>query len=175
MRLLQILIFFMLCSPAVSALAEAPKSGQAPLKKQLVGWVEKARVFPGELLMHAKLVPGTESCSLSAQDIEIVRKGPKKRRWVKFKLADRYGRSKQFEEKLARVVRIKKSNGESQRRYVVQLGICLAGTYQETEVSLVDRSNFEYEMLIGRAFLAGIFAIDPSATHTREPNCKREG
>ena len=42
------------------------------------------------------------------------------------------------------------------------------------EVSLVNRGKFNYEMLVGRRFLAGDFIVDPATTYTLDPSCKLE-
>ena len=39
-------------------------------------------------------------------------------------------------------------------------------------MNLVDRSGFQYRMLIGRKFMEGAVIIDPSAKYTVEPECK---
>jgi len=39
-------------------------------------------------------------------------------------------------------------------------------------MSLMDRSNFNYQILIGRRDLENEFIIDPSATFTHKPLCK---
>jgi hypothetical protein len=48
----------------------------------------------------------------------------------------------------------------------------LGDFYREAEVNLVDRSGFNYQMLIGRSFLAGNLIVDPSIKYTTKPICK---
>lgn len=138
-------------------------------ERPMVGWVEKIGVAPGDLVMHAKLSPGTEMSSVSAQDIKEFRRGGK--RWVRFKVADRYGKKHVAELPVIRTTDIKTHSDKASKRYVVELGLCLGTVYQEDEVTLVDRRKFEYEMLIGRNFLAGTVTIDPSVSYTVEPAC----
>ena len=52
------------------------------------------------------------------------------------------------------------------------LGICLGTIYKEVEVNLVDRSHFNYQLLIGRNFLIDSFLVDPSLTFSTKPKCK---
>ena len=137
--------------------------------KPVVGWVEKIRVSPGNLVMHAKLSPGSETSSISAQNIEKFDKNGKK--WVRFEISDRYGKKFIAELPITRTTKIKQHGAESQERFVVELGLCLGRYYQEEEVTLVDRSDFEYEMLIGRSFIAGSIVLDPSLSYTLEPRC----
>ena len=55
---------------------------------------------------------------------------------------------------------------------MVRLGICIGRVLKYTEVNLVDRSGFDYPLLIGRSFLTDDFLIDPGKTKTLEPNCE---
>lgn len=138
-----------------------------------VGWVEKVRIYPANLVLQAKLDTGADSSSLDAASVvEFERKG---REWVRFTVANRYGQSAVIEKEVRRTVLIKRHKGQHQRRKVVRMGICLGETYLETDVNLVDRRHFEYQMLLGRTFLAGNAVIDPAVTYTSEPRCKTIG
>jgi hypothetical protein len=79
------------------------------------------------------------------------------------------------EKQVRRTALIKRHGGKNQRRAVIRLGICLGSTYMEEDVNLTDRTHFDYQMLVGRSFLAGNAIIDPSLTYTTEPNCPNQG
>jgi hypothetical protein len=137
---------------------------------KIVGWIEKVRLYPGNFLVHAKLDSGAEYSSLDAKNLkEFQRDG---RRWLRFDLTNRYGEKITLERPLLREATIKRHFLRSQKRPVVKLGVCLGNIYKETEVNLVDRSGFQYRMLIGRKFMEGTFAIDPAARFTAEPACQ---
>jgi hypothetical protein len=70
------------------------------------------------------------------------------------------------------MAKIRRHFGEVQERMVVKLGVCLANTYKETEVTVVDRSGLTYPMLVGRDFLEGYFLVDPSVSNKTTPQCK---
>ncbi|MFO7602918.1 MAG: RimK/LysX family protein, partial [Gammaproteobacteria bacterium] len=74
--------------------------------------------------------------------------------------------------KILRSTKIKRHFGESQERFVVNMGLCLGKTYKETEINLVDRSGLNYQLLIGRRFLEGSHIVDPEATFVSRPTCK---
>jgi hypothetical protein len=140
-------------------------------EKTVVGWIEKVRLYPGNFLVHAKLDSGAQSCSLDASNVQIFSRGGQK--WVRFDLEERReGKKLTIERPLVRWAPIKRHNDEPQRRPVIKLGVCLGQIYKETEVNLVDRTNYQYPMLIGRKFMQGVFAIDPAAKYTVEPNCQ---
>ena len=51
------------------------------------------------------------------------------------------------------------------------LGVCLGSVQRTVEVNVVDRSGFDYPVLIGRSFLAGIFVVDPGERFLLTPDC----
>lgn len=158
-KLLTHLLFVFLAS----ALAHAQS-------KPVVGWVEKVALSPGNLVVQAKLDTGADHSSLNASNLrEFERDG---RKWVKFVVSNSYGQSAEIAQEVQRVAMIKTHSGKIQKRDVIRLGICLGKTYMEADVNLVDRTKFDYQMLVGRTFLAGNVVIDPSTTFTSEPNCK---
>ena len=139
--------------------------------KETLGWVEKIRIFPGDVVLHAKLDTGADYSSLSARDIDEFAKEGK--RWVRFSVVNRYGKETTLERPVQRYALIKRHNGKHQKRPVIRLGLCVGVSFMETDVNLVDRTNFEYQMLIGRSFLAGHAIVDAANTFTREPDCQK--
>jgi len=71
-------------------------------------------------------------------------------------------------------VRIKRHDGDSQLRSVISLTVCLGTHQREVEFSLIDRSEFDYPVLLGRSALAGIAIIDPDEVNLSEPDCGDE-
>lgn len=141
--------------------------------KQTVGWLEKIKLYPGNIIVHGKLDSGADYSSINASKLEQFEKEGAK--WVRFEVANRYGNKVTMEKKVLREALVKKHFGNPTKRLVVRLGICVGTHYMEADVNLVDRSQFETQMLIGRSFLAGNLVIDPSMTFTAEPSCKRDG
>jgi hypothetical protein len=138
-------------------------------QKKVVGWIEKVRIYPGGLTIRAKLDSGAEYSSLHATNLtEFARDG---RRWVRFDVDNREGGRVTIERPLLRKATIKRHFHKAQKRPVVKIGVCLGRIYKETEVNLVDRSGFNYRMLIGRKFMAGAVIIDPAVQYTIEPEC----
>jgi len=139
------------------------------MDKKIVGWVERVRLQPGNILLEAKLDSGAEYSSLHAVNITEFSRNDEK--WVRFDLNDHHGKKVTLEGKLIRQAPIKRHFGKKQRRPVIRLGVCIGEVYRETEVNLVDRTGFIYPMLIGRKFMEGRLVIDPEAQHTVEPSC----
>jgi hypothetical protein len=138
-------------------------------EKKVVGWIEKVRIHPGNFVVHAKLDSGAEYCSLDAANLtEFERNG---QRWVRFDLTERDGQKITLERPLLRTATIKRHYSKSQQRPVITLGVCLGDIYRETEVNLVNRTGFQYRMLLGRKFMEGAVIIDPAARYTVAPEC----
>ena len=137
--------------------------------KQIVGWIEKAKIFPGGLALTAKLDTGADNSSLDASQVtEFERDGET---WVRFQVINDDGRTATLERKLVRTAAIKRHRGARQQRPVVRLGICVGNFYRETEVNLVDRTRFKYQLLVGRSFMQGQLVVDPAAAFTVAPRC----
>jgi hypothetical protein len=75
---------------------------------------------------------------------------------------------------LIRYAYIKEHEGPSQRRPVVQIEVCLGDHLDEIEVSLVDRSGFQYPVLLGRNALENVALVDAGERFAAEPNCPSE-
>jgi len=137
--------------------------------RPVVGLVERVRVFPGGLVLEAKMDTGADNSSLHTKAMKRFKRDGE--RWVAFELVASDGSTIALERELVRVAKIKRPGEESQKRPVVMLGICLGDRYREVQVTLVDRSRFRYPMIIGRSFLAQEALVDPSKKFTVEPTC----
>ena len=137
--------------------------------KEVIGWVENALILPHNIAIKAKIDTGAQSSSLhcDCQD-RFTRDGEQ---WIRFSLKDSEGEYYTLEKKVVRTVKIKRHFGGMQERDVVRLGICISGHYEETDVSIVDRSGFNYDLLVGRSYLEDDFIVDPSVTFTVNPQC----
>lgn len=136
----------------------------------MLGYVERVRLPDPGIVVEAKLDTGAKTSSLSAQIIKKFRRDG--RRWVRFRLIDPdSGQSHIIVRERVRTVAIIQHDGERQIRPVVRMPLCIAGHRIETEVSLIDRSEFSYPLLLGRNTLAPIALVDPGTTHLSEPDC----
>ena len=141
----------------------------AASQNQVVGWLERVRIFPGGFALSAKMDSGADNSSLNVTDFTIENREGQE--WVRFKVIDGEGKTHQFEKKLVRVAKIKRHGAPRQERPVVMMGICVGKHYQEVEVNLVDRRTYKYPLLIGRSFMSGAMIVDPSKSYVLEPEC----
>ena len=144
-------------------------------KPETLGWLEGAYLQPWGVRVRAKLDTGARTSTIHAEKIETFEKNGQT--WVRFLFP--YGRREGYpqgfviERPMLRQSRVKKGNG-TYLRFVIELDVCISGKTQTTEVSLSDRSNFNYPMLLGRESLAGRYIIDSQHTFLGHRTCPRK-
>jgi len=67
---------------------------------------------------------------------------------------------------------ITSSNGETQRRYVIKTPLSIGGKQVRAEISLADRSDMKFPMLIGRSSLRHRFVVDSGRSWLQTPSKK---
>lgn len=164
-------------APEVVAPEPAPVPTPAPVPApaaadddglQVIGAVEWALVEPSNLVMEARIDTGAETSSIHAEDIRLVEKDGK--RYVQFSLVDREsGDLIPVERRLHRRILVKQNTEDApeDRRYVVRMWVTIGESRLWLDVSLSDRDDFEYELLIGRNMLMDEFVVDVSRQHTQ--------
>jgi len=153
----------------VTAVFASPWSALAA-DKPVVGWVENVTINGEPMILPAKIDTGAQTSSLHCDCITPIEKDGEQ--WVQFGITGIDGKSVRLRRKVERIAKVKTHKGEPSERMVVRIGVCLAKVYREVEVTLVDRSKYEYAMLVGRNFLEGQFVVDPGAMNLTEPACK---
>ena len=115
--------------------------------------------------LDAKIDTGADSSALHCDDIYI-----DKQQQVHFKLLDEVHpayNGKKFVFKLHKLKKIKSSNGTMQERPCIKTKIVLMGKSYMGTITLTDRSDMKFPMLVGRKFLAKRYLVDVSL----EYNC----
>ncbi len=119
------------------------------------------------LSFPARIDTGAATCSLHVEKLEIQDKTAKRvhnvGKTARFLLRDKDGKTKWAEAIIAAAVRVKSSSlrsGEYDHRYKVRLTLQWKDFRKEVLVTLNDRTDMEFPLLIGRNFLAGDFLVD---------------
>ncbi len=147
------------------------KSHAGPRDLEIVGWVENVILTDPEIHLKAKLDTGAETSSLDAGIIKKFRKDGK--RWIRFRIIDRQsGEEYLVVRERVRTIGVIQHDGSSQTRPVVIMNVCIANRLLETEVSLIDRSEFTYPLLLGRNTLKSFAVVDSGNTFLSNPECK---
>jgi hypothetical protein len=137
--------------------------------KRIIGATAKLTETKSGLTFRARIDTGAQSCSLHVEKIDI--EGEVKSRLknvgktARVRLKDADGTAKWIEVKIAEAVRVKSSSlksGEYDRRYKVRLTLKWKDFEKEVLVTLNDRTDMEFPLLIGRNYLRGDFLVDVS-------------
>lgn len=113
--------------------------------------------------IDAKIDTGAYTSSLHCHHISAVTKGDAD--YVRFNLLDPSHETyndKLFELPIHRKKVVKSSNGAREERFVVKAEIRLFEKRYTIQLSLTDRSEMKYPVLIGRKFINGRFLVDVS-------------
>ncbi len=124
----------------------------------------------GFIGISAKIDSGAYYCTLHCHHIEIKEiEGIKK---LCFKLLDpthpEY-REKEIRFKNYTRKSIRNSFGDTEDRYIIRTAIRIHGRRIKTFVTLTDRGNMKYPMLIGRRLLKNKFLVDVSINELKKP------
>ncbi|MDD5034186.1 MAG: RimK/LysX family protein [Methylococcaceae bacterium] len=158
-----IVFFGMVLLACGLAQAEPPRpvAKEAPKQKAVMGWLESIFIKPWNRRLTAKLDTGAKTSSLHADKIEHFSKSGED--WVRFSLVDIEDKKLPaivVEKPLVRTAFIKSHDSQTSKRDVVMLTVCKNGKDYEVEFNLVDRSNFNYPVLLGRSFLKDLALVD---------------
>lgn len=113
--------------------------------------------------IDAKIDTGAYTSSLHCHHIERVDK--QDTTFVRFNLLDPSHdiyNDKLFELPVHKSKTVKSSNGLTEERFIVKTRIKLLGKVLTAELSLTDRSEMKYPVLIGRKLIKGHFVVDVS-------------
>ena len=136
------------------------------------GYLEDALLLPQGFAIKAKLDTGADNSSVHTEAHREFERDDKK--WIAFVVESIDGRKLELERPILRTARIKRHGAKPERRPVVSLAICIGNIAQDVPVSLVDRSNYSYNLLIGRSFMVNRLIVDPSRQFTSKPHCGKD-
>ncbi|MGB3711752.1 MAG: RimK/LysX family protein [Erythrobacter sp.] len=145
-------------------------SAREPLT--MVGWRELVHL--PDLGLHgvpAKIDSGARTSSLHGTVIEEFERDGE--RFVRFAVDFADSKVRQVCEAVHVDVRgITSSNGEKQRRYVIKTPLKIGTKTFRAEISLADRTEMKFPMLIGRSSLRRRFAVDSGYSWLQTPELK---
>ncbi len=109
----------------------------------------------------ARVDTGAATSSLDADGLKIFSKNGKK--WVRFRIVDKYKSSEEIVLPVKRWVRIKQaSNEEGSRRPVIETWVKIGERVDKTEFTLADRSHLSFPVLLGRSYIKTNALVDVS-------------
>ncbi|MEE4349293.1 MAG: RimK/LysX family protein [Pacificimonas sp.] len=88
--------------------------------------------------------------------------------WVRFTVPKRTGRpAHRVEAPLVGLRKIKSSNGETQKRFVIKTPLVVGSKRFQAEVTLTNRSQMGFAMLLGRRALKSRFLVDVARSYAQ--------
>lgn len=136
--------------------------------KLIIGWREWCSLpelgLPG---VAAKIDTGAKTSSLHAFNIKRFSRNDEE--WLRFCIHPIQRRRHPeilCEAKIKELRRVTSSNGAVENRYVIETMLNLGPYSFTTEITLTNRDDMGFRMLIGRQFLSKHFVVDPSLSFT---------
>ncbi len=133
----------------------------------VIGWREWVGLPDfGIKKIKAKVDSGARSSSLHAFDIEFFTKADEE--WVRFKVHPVQRRSNsvvEMEGKLLDSRAVRSSSGKSDLRPVIETNITLLGQTWPVELTLANRDQMGFRMLLGRQAFRNRFLIDAGRSY----------
>ena len=127
----------------------------------VIGWNERIDLPEwGVKRLRAKADTGARTSALHVENVQTL---PGNR--IRFDvLLHRKVRNRRVHvvARISRRARVRSSTGEYSYRYFVRTLMRIGTVERKIEISLVDRSDMIFRMLLGRTALAGSFIVDPN-------------
>ncbi|QDT01637.1 hypothetical protein K227x_00040 [Rubripirellula lacrimiformis] len=159
-------------------MSDLPTSSSNDTPLVIIGWREWV-VLPDLNIAHikAKIDTGARSSSLHAFEIEPFTKDDQ--RWVRFQvhpIQRRDDLSIACEAPVHDVRNVRSSSGATSERFVILTTVSWMGESWTVDLTLADRTEMGFRMLVGREAVRGRMLVDPSRSYFggRPPRRRRK-
>ncbi len=136
------------------------------MKKILIGIEEQLTLPDLGIDVIARIDTGAKTSALHVEHLEVVRINGK--RHAQFALHPDTRLSNSFCLPLLAMRKIKSSNGAAESRPVIKTHLVMNGHRWMIELTLTNRDNMQYPMLLGREAMGSRVLVDPAAMHLLE-------
>jgi hypothetical protein len=127
----------------------------------LIGWSELVDLPDWKIRgLRAKVDTGARSSALHVENLKLLPRGRIQYRVVLHR--ENRDRRVNLVATISRRARVRSSTGEYTLRYFVKTRLRLGAHERAVEISLVDRGDMTFRMLIGRTALSGLYLVDPT-------------
>ncbi len=146
--------------------------------RTVVGWREWVRLpdlMPeAEDAVKAKIDTGARTSAIHAWDLQHLERDGEP--WIRFSLHPRQHDDAHVVEAEARLVEerdVRSSNGDVERRIVVETTLAIGDDAFPIELTLTNRDQMGFRMLVGRTAMKGHLLVDPGRSYLRGGNRHR--
>ncbi len=130
----------------------------------IIGAVEPVYFPPMKSAFQARIDTGATTSALDVQNLKIFERDGQK--WVSFTLVNKTtGESHDFEKPRRKRIRVKRII-EDEHRPMVEMDVKMGGKKFKADFTVTERTDFEYQALIGRNILSGRAIVDVSLENT---------
>ncbi|MCF6340763.1 MAG: RimK/LysX family protein [Sulfurimonas sp.] len=136
-------------------------------KRPIIGQLENVYLPELKITLKSRIDTGATTTSIDAKNIVAFERDGKK--WVRFDILDSNNKSITLKKKIEKSITVKRHQTQGQRRYVVKMRLNISNLSIYGNISLTDRSNYKFPILIGRNFLQGNAIVDVSLQYTKKP------
>ncbi|NVJ90517.1 MAG: ATP-dependent zinc protease [Methylocystaceae bacterium] len=138
------------------------KTSKPKAPHAVLGWCEWVK-FPefGNVRIKAKTDTGAQTSALHAWKIKPFEKEGEN--WISFEIHPLQKSQKdkiRCEAKVTEIKVVKSSNGQKENRYTITTHVIIGPYEYPIDLTLTNRDEMGYRMLIGRAAIAGCFLVD---------------
>ena len=146
-------------------------------QRQIVGWKELVDLPDlGLLALPAKIDTGAKTSALHVDAVEPFQKADGTI-WVRFQVSDAprmvRGQRLPLTAQLVDTRLVKSSNGESELRQVIRTTLVIGTHRHTTEITLTNRKDMNYPMLVGRTALRAGFLVSPGRSFLLSRDAKK--
>lgn len=137
---------------------------EKPRVTNVIGAVEPIYMLPMKSAFYARIDTGATTSSIDVTNLKRFERDGEK--WVSFTITNRRsGETHDFEKQIYKRVRITRAE-EHERRVKVLMDVSFGGEKFQSEFTLAEREDFDYQALIGRNILTGRAIVDTSISNT---------
>jgi len=152
------------CKKCETAKACKPITIYKEYKKLILGEVEEVYLSAYNISLEARIDTGAQTSSIHAKNIVSFERDGKK--WVRFTILDNDKKEIELKKPVVKTIKVKRHGQYAQDRFVVHMRMNISNLSHYIEVSLNNREDYKYLVLIGRNFLRGNAIVDVSLKHT---------
>jgi hypothetical protein len=145
----------------------SPKVIYKDYDKVVLGEVEKVYFPAHKLMLDARIDSGAKRSSMHAENIVPFERDGKN--WVHFEMLNKKNERIQVKKEVVKTIKVKRHMQKGQERYVVKMRLNISSLSYLVELSLTDRGQYEYPVLVGRNYLKGNAIVDVSKKYTQKP------